>query len=131
MSIPSVKGVEIGTGFAAAASPGNQVHDIIRYGESTGWTRASNRAGGVEGGITNGEPVIVQVAFKPIATMRHALPSADLKTGEEVIAHYRALRHLCRTGGRGCRGGNGALGAGLRARGKVRGRRAERNEAQF
>jgi chorismate synthase len=88
MSIPSVKGVEIGTGFAAAASPGNQVHDIIHYGEGEGWTRASNRAGGIEGGISNGEPVIVQVAFKPIATMRHALPSADLLTGKDVAAHY-------------------------------------------
>jgi chorismate synthase len=88
MSIPSVKGVEIGTGFASAASPGNQVHDIIRYGASEGWTRLSNRAGGVEGGISNGEPLIVQVAFKPISTMRRALPSADLRTGEEVQAHY-------------------------------------------
>ncbi|MDB5074872.1 MAG: AroC [Chloroflexi bacterium] len=88
MSIPSVKGVEIGTGFASAASPGNQVHDIIRYGAGEGWTRLSNRAGGVEGGISNGEPLIVQVAFKPISTMRRALPSADLRTGEEVQAHY-------------------------------------------
>jgi len=88
MSIPSVKGVEIGTGFAAAASPGNQVHDIIRYGANEGWSHGSNRAGGIEGGISNGEPIVVQVAFKPIATMRHALPSADLRTGAEVEAHY-------------------------------------------
>ncbi len=88
MSIPSVKGVEIGTGFASAASPGNQVHDVIRHGGPAGWTHLSNRAGGVEGGISNGEPVIVQAAFKPIATMRHALPSADLRTGQDVTAHY-------------------------------------------
>jgi chorismate synthase len=88
MSIPSVKGVEIGTGFGSTSMPGNQVHDVIQYGQSTGWAHRSNRAGGVEGGISNGEPVVVQVAFKPIATMRHALPSADLRTGEEVTAHY-------------------------------------------
>ena len=88
MSIPSVKGVEVGAAFESAASPGNLVHDVIQYEESTGWAHRSNKAGGIEGGMSNGEPVIVQVAFKPIATMRHALPSADLRTGEEVTAHY-------------------------------------------
>ncbi len=88
MSIPSVKGVEVGAGFASAGSPGNAVHDVIEYAPSSGWAHQSNRAGGVEGGMSNGEPVIVQVAFKPIATMRHALPSADLRTGETVSAHY-------------------------------------------
>ena len=88
MSIPSVKGVDIGDGFASAALPGNEVHDVIRYDDAEGWVRPTNRAGGLEGGITNGEPLTVQVAFKPISTMRHALPSADLRTGEEVAAHY-------------------------------------------
>jgi chorismate synthase len=88
MSIPSVKGVEIGGGFTSAGQPGNLVHDIIRYGHQEGWSHATNRAGGIEGGISNGEPVVVQVAFKPIPTMRHALPTADLHTGEEVPAHY-------------------------------------------
>jgi chorismate synthase len=88
MSIPSVKGVEVGAGFAAAAMPGNAVHDVIAYDPAQGWTRPTNRAGGTEGGISNGEPLLVQVAFKPIATMRHALPSADLRTGEPVSAHY-------------------------------------------
>ena len=88
MSIPSVKGVDIGAGFDAAKLPGSQVHDVIRYERADGWRHNSNRAGGVEGGISNGEPIIVQVAFKPISTMRKALPSADLRTGEEVQAHY-------------------------------------------
>jgi chorismate synthase len=88
MSIQSVKGVEIGAGFEGAALPGSEVHDVIRYDDTEGWVRPTNRAGGLEGGITNGEPVIVQVAFKPISTMRHALQSADLRTGEEVQAHY-------------------------------------------
>jgi chorismate synthase len=88
MSIPSVKGVDIGDGFASAALPGNEVHDVIRYDAADGWVRPTNRAGGLEGGITNGEPLTVRVAFKPISTMRHALPSADLRTGEEVSAHY-------------------------------------------
>jgi chorismate synthase len=88
MSIQSVKGVAIGAGFEGAALPGSEVHDVIRYDATDGWVRPTNRAGGLEGGMTNGEPVIVQVAFKPISTMRHALQSADLRTGEEVQAHY-------------------------------------------
>jgi chorismate synthase len=88
MSIPSVKGVEIGAGFVAAGLPGSEVHDLITYSHAQGWIRPTNRAGGTEGGISNGEPLLVQVAFKPISTMRHALPSADLHTGETVQAHY-------------------------------------------
>lgn len=87
MSIPSVKGVEIGDGFGSARRPGSEVHDIIRR-EHDVWVRPTNRAGGVEGGMSNGEPVIAGVAFKPIATMRHAMESADLLTGEPVQAHY-------------------------------------------
>ena len=88
MSIPSVKGVEVGAGFGTTMVPGSEVHDVIRYAHELGWVRPSNRAGGLEGGISNGEPIIVQVAYKPISTMRHPLPSADLKTGEPVDAHY-------------------------------------------
>jgi chorismate synthase len=88
MSIQSVKGVDIGAGFASANMPGSDVHDIIKYDAARGWIRPTNRAGGLEGGISNGEPIIVQAAFKPISTMRHALQSADLRTGEEVQAHY-------------------------------------------
>jgi chorismate synthase len=88
MSIPSVKGVDIGAGFASTVIPGSEVHDVIQYEHAQGWVRPSNRAGGLEGGMTNGEPVIVQVGFKPIATMRRPLLSADLRTGEAVDAHY-------------------------------------------
>ena len=91
MSIHAVKGVEIGGGFALAGLPGSQAHDVIlpadRWGEHP-WRRASNHAGGLEGGITNGEPVIVRAALKPISTLAKPLPSADLLTGEAIQAHY-------------------------------------------
>ena len=91
MSIHAVKGVEIGGGFALAATPGSRAHDIILPLEQWGgrpWRRATNRAGGLEGGITNGEPVIVRGALKPISTLAKPLPSVDLHTAEEVQAHY-------------------------------------------
>jgi chorismate synthase len=84
MSIPSAKGVEIGGGFALAALPGSQVHDVLRYAGSEGWRHLTNRAGGIEGGITNGEPVWARVAVKPIPTLPHPLPSVDIRTGETV-----------------------------------------------
>jgi chorismate synthase len=84
MSIPSAKGVEIGGGFALAALPGSQVHDVVRYNPDRGWHHLSNHAGGVEGGISNGEPIVVRVAVKPIPTLAHPLPSADVRTGENV-----------------------------------------------
>ncbi len=87
MSIQSVKGVEIGPAFENAGLPGPEVHDIVAY-EDGRWRRATNRAGGLEGGITNGEPVLARIAVKPISTMRKALPSADLVTGEAAPAHY-------------------------------------------
>ena len=91
MSIHAVKGVEIGGGFALAALPGSQTHDVIlpvdQWGEHP-WRRATNRAGGLEGGMTNGEPVIVRAALKPISTLGKPLPSADLLTGETTEAHY-------------------------------------------
>ncbi|TAK54943.1 MAG: chorismate synthase [Dehalococcoidia bacterium] len=91
MSIHSVKGVEIGGGFASATRTGSQVHDVILPREQwTGrpWARATNSAGGTEGGITDGQDVVVRVALKPIATLPRSLPSADLHTGEEIAAHY-------------------------------------------
>ncbi len=91
MSIHAVKGVEIGPGFAIAAGPGSLAHDVIlpssQWGERP-WRRSTNRAGGLEGGMTNGEPVIVRGALKPISTMSKPLPSADLHTAEEIQAHY-------------------------------------------
>ena len=91
MSIHSVKGVEIGGGFAASARTGSNVHDVILPRDQwTGrpWARATNSAGGTEGGITDGQDVVVRVALKPIATLPRSLPSADLRTGEEIAAHY-------------------------------------------
>ena len=83
MSINAVKGVEIGAGFGVADMPGSQVHDIIE----PNFTHRTNRAGGVEEGMTNGEPVVVRAAVKPIPTLSRPLPSVDLRTGEEVEAH--------------------------------------------
>jgi len=91
MSIHAVKGVEIGDGFALTSTPGSQAHDVILPPEDwqgRPWRRATNRAGGLEGGITNGEPVIVRGALKPISTLAKPLPSVDLLTAEEVQAHH-------------------------------------------
>jgi len=79
MSIPAIKAVEIGDGVAGAARPGSGVHDPIGY-DALGrrFTRPSNHAGGVEGGISNGEPVVARGFMKPIATLRHPLPSVDV-----------------------------------------------------
>ena len=90
VSINAVKGVEIGGGFAQTAWRGSQVHDVIlpaAPGE-TPWQRASNRAGGMEAGISNGMPIVVRAALKPIPTLAKPLPSVNLITGEEVLAHY-------------------------------------------
>jgi chorismate synthase len=91
MSINAVKGVEIGIGFQGAVLRGSLVHDVIvpidQWGERP-WRRATNRLGGTEGGMTNGEDVLVRLALKPIATLPRSLPSADLRTGEEIPAHY-------------------------------------------
>ena len=87
MSIQAVKGVELGIGFEGARGPGSQVHDpIVRAEEkprSGAIGRASNRAGGLEGGVTTGEPVVVRGAMKPISTLRKRLPSVDLRDGSE------------------------------------------------
>ena len=89
MSIQAVKGVEIGEGIAAASSPGSEVQDEISYAASEKrFQRAANRAGGLEGGITNGEDVVVRGYLKPISTLRRPLLSADLVTKEPVKAAY-------------------------------------------
>ncbi|MGH9747348.1 MAG: chorismate synthase [Candidatus Acidiferrales bacterium] len=89
MSIQAVKGVEIGTGIANAGSYGSDVQDEIRYDSSRKrFDRSSNRAGGIEGGITNGQDVVVRGYLKPISTLRRPLLTADLKTKESVKAAY-------------------------------------------
>lgn len=84
MSIPAVKGVEIGGGFALAELRGSQAHDIIE----PGLKRPTNWAGGIEGGMTNGQPIVIQAAMKPISTIASPLPSVDLKTGEKALGHF-------------------------------------------
>ena len=100
MSINAVKGVEIGDGFALAELKGSQAHDVIEpipptslrgalaTKQSPPWRHVTNRAGGIEGGITNGEPIVIRAAVKPIATLGKPLPSIDLRSGEVAQAHY-------------------------------------------
>jgi chorismate synthase len=87
MSIQSIKGVELGEGFANAARHGSEAHDIIDYDAEQGWIRPTNRAGGLEGGVTNGAPLVVRGAAKPISTLIHPLPSIDYATRQRDIAH--------------------------------------------
>jgi len=86
MSINAMKGVEIGQGFAEARLPGSAAHDEIFYDRARGFYRKSNQAGGTEGGMTTGEPLIVRVAMKPLSTLRSPLASVDLVTKERVEA---------------------------------------------
>lgn len=86
MSIPGVKGVEFGLGFALAAIPGSEAHDELVPGDG-GPARLSNRAGGLEGGMTNGEPVVARCCMKPIATQRRPLRTVNLAAGGEAAAH--------------------------------------------
>jgi chorismate synthase len=92
MSLQAVKAVEIGSGVTSASSPGSKVHDEIGYRERgerfTGFTRRSNHAGGIEGGVSNGEQVIVRGYLKPISTLRRPLGSVDFSTREPVKAAY-------------------------------------------
>jgi len=80
MGIQAMKGVEVGIGFEAARINGSKVHDAIFFKKDTGFYRETNRAGGTEGGITNGQPIVLNVAMKPIATLYNPLPSVDIKS---------------------------------------------------
>lgn len=85
-SIPAVKGVEIGPAFENAALPGSQVHDAVVRGADGMLHRSGNRAGGLEGGITNGEAVVVHAAMKPLSTLMRPLQTVDLRTGAAARA---------------------------------------------
>ena len=90
MSINAVKAVSLGEGWETVDQLGSQVHDVIEPATdpSRPWQRQTNRAGGTEGGMTNGMPLVARFAIKPISTLRTPLPSVDLNTGEVVQAHY-------------------------------------------
>ncbi len=94
MSIQAIKGVEIGLGFAAAARRGSEVHDPIQYDPSQssqpslGYVRPTNNAGGIEAGISNGQPIIVRAAKKPISTLQQPLESIDMQTKQPSTASY-------------------------------------------
>lgn len=94
MSIQAIKGVEIGLGFEAARRPGSQVHDEIGYDAAQadrpglGFVRQTNNAGGLEAGMTNGQPIVVRAAMKPISTLRRPLASINLATKQSESAAY-------------------------------------------
>jgi chorismate synthase len=85
-SIQSVKGVSLGEGWDVAGRPGSEAHDEIFWSEERGWYRETNRAGGLEGGMANGEPLVVQAAIKPISTLTRPLRSVDTETKEPAQA---------------------------------------------
>ena len=87
VSIQAIKGATIGSAWEVAGSPGSEAHDEIFWNEERGWHRETNRAGGLEGGMTNGEPLVVQAAIKPISTLTKPLRSADIHTKEAEQAH--------------------------------------------
>jgi chorismate synthase len=86
MSIPAIKGVEFGLGLSTADLPGSKVHDEIFYDEKQGYYRKTNHAGGIEGGMSNGETIVVRAAMKPIPTLMKPLSSVDISTFESVDA---------------------------------------------
>jgi len=94
MAVQAIKGVEIGLGFEAARRRGSQVHDAIGYdpagreSATLGFTRPTNNAGGLEAGMTNGQPLVVRAAMKPISTLRKPLGSVNLRTKEPEEAAY-------------------------------------------
>ena len=94
MAVQAIKGVEIGMGFETARRPGSAVHDPIHYDESArgkpmaGFIRPTNNAGGLEAGITNGQPLVIRAAMKPISTLRKPLDSVNLKTKQPESAAY-------------------------------------------
>ena len=86
LGIPAVKGVGVGAGFEVVARRGSEVHDEVDDA-TEGWARLSNRAGGIEGGMSNGMPVVLRVAVKPVSTLRKPLDSVDIVSGEAGRAH--------------------------------------------
>ena len=110
MSIQAMKGVGIGDGFELAGRVGSQAHDEIFFSEERGFYRETNRAGGLEGGMTTGDPLVVRGAMKPLPTLTKPLRSVDIATKEPAQA-LRERTDSCTVPGRR-RGGRGDGGAG-------------------
>jgi len=87
-TVPAIKGVEFGLGFAAAALPGSQVHDALEHDAELGYVRCSDNAGGIEGGISSGDVIVVRAAMKPIATLRSPLRSVEMGTHRPVESRF-------------------------------------------
>ena len=88
LTVPAIKGVEFGLGFAAAALPGSQVHDPIAYDAASGYGRTSNGAGGIEGGISTGQTIVLRAAMKPISTLREPLDTVEMGTHRPVKSRF-------------------------------------------
>ena len=132
VSMQAVKAVEIGRGTLAAVSPGSKVQDTIHYNkEKRAFYRGSNYAGGLEGGMTNGQDLVVRGFLKPISTLRRPLESVDLETREPSVAAYERSDVAVAPAGGGHRRGHGGFRAGRGVPGKIRGRFAEGNQAKF
>jgi chorismate synthase len=86
MSIQAVKGVEIGAGFEVATKSGKEIHDEIFYDAARGFYRTTNRAGGIEGGMSNGEELVLRAAMKPIPTLMNGLRTVEYSTKESAVA---------------------------------------------
>ena len=125
MGIQAVKGVEIGDGFALAGLRGSEAHDEIHRDER-GLYRETNRAGGIEAGISNGEQIVVRAAMKPLPTLMKPLQSVDLDDRRAGRGARRAQRHRRDRGARRRRRGGGRVRARAGGPGEVRRRRARR-----
>ncbi len=119
MGIQAIKGVEVGDGFLTAARRGSAAHDEILKDENGKIVRQTNRAGGIEGGMSIGEVLRVRAAMKPIATVPRALRTIDVSTGEPASTPP-AFRCLCGSRSRRCGGGDGGFGSGRGCRREVR-----------
>jgi chorismate synthase len=88
LAVPAIRGMEFGLGFAAAGLPGSRVHDPLGYDEGRGYVRESNRSGGIEGGISTGETIVVRAAMKPISTLREPLDSVEMDSHLPVKSRF-------------------------------------------
>ncbi|MFA5809140.1 MAG: chorismate synthase [Thermoleophilia bacterium] len=94
MSIPAIKGAELGDGFSLAATPGSKAHDEIFFDPEKGYYRKTNRSGGLEGGMTTGEPVVARACMKPIPTLTKPLNSVNMRTGKGAHA-FKERSDVC------------------------------------